>query len=171
MLAFSRGLSNLSLSNWVPQPTAEAPEKLARIAENAAISRLRPIADGPNQWEIHRSNGVTVCQSSLGAAMVGSESGPGTGSMGTCAGSPSPPSTGDASSSAEVMDPDSVWLGDRQQGNHAKRLQGNKRDCRVATRSPRPSRALSDIIITIITFTRERPAGFRHASQIPRVGG
>jgi hypothetical protein len=26
------------------------------IAENAALSRLRPIPDGPDQWEIHRSS-------------------------------------------------------------------------------------------------------------------
>jgi hypothetical protein len=48
MLAFSEGLSHFSCSSWTPQPTAEAPGKLAKIANDAAISRLRPIADGPN---------------------------------------------------------------------------------------------------------------------------
>jgi hypothetical protein len=56
MLAFSEGLSKMDTSNWAPQPTAEAPETLARIADVGAHSRMRPIADGPNQWDIHRSS-------------------------------------------------------------------------------------------------------------------
>jgi hypothetical protein len=47
-------------------------------------------ADGPNQWEMHRSSANTVGPSSLGVVMS-SESGAGTGSMGTCAGCSSPP--------------------------------------------------------------------------------
>jgi hypothetical protein len=43
MLAFSEGLRHLSSESWIPQPAAEAPEKLAKIANNAAISRVRPI--------------------------------------------------------------------------------------------------------------------------------
>jgi hypothetical protein len=72
MLALSEGLSHLTCgSTWFPQPTAEAPEKLAKIANNAAISRVRPLADGPNQWDIHRSSVATVCQSSLGLPGTG----------------------------------------------------------------------------------------------------
>jgi hypothetical protein len=83
MLAFSEGLSHFTIdSSWLPLPTAEAPEKLAKIAQNAAISRVRPIADGPNQWDIHRGSVATVCQSSLG--LSGSESGAGTGETDTC---------------------------------------------------------------------------------------
>jgi hypothetical protein len=91
MLAFSEGLSNLSCASWAPQPTAEAPGKLAKIANDAAISRLRPIADGLYQWDMHRSSAHTVGSGSLSSPMVGPESGSGTGSMGTCAGYPSAP--------------------------------------------------------------------------------
>jgi hypothetical protein len=90
MLAFSEGLSHYSCDDWEPLPTAEAPEKLAKIAHNAAVSRLRPTADGPNQWEMYGSSTATDCQSSLGAAMDGSWLGAGTGLMDTCAGCSSP---------------------------------------------------------------------------------
>jgi hypothetical protein len=46
---------------------------------------------------------------------------------------------------------------------------GCKRDCMAAPHAIPPLRGESDIII-IITFTRERPEGFRHACPIPRVG-
>jgi hypothetical protein len=84
MLAFSQGLSRLSCDLWAPQPTAEAPEKLAKIANDAAISRLRPIADGPNQWIMHRSSAHTVGPGSLSSSIVGTESGPTTGLTDTC---------------------------------------------------------------------------------------
>jgi hypothetical protein len=84
MLAFSQGLSNLSLANWVPQPSAEAPEKLVKIANSAAISRLRPIAGGPNQWLMHRSSAATDGSPNAGSPMAGTESGAGTGLTGTC---------------------------------------------------------------------------------------
>jgi hypothetical protein len=90
MLAFSEGLSHYSCDSWAPLPAAEAPPKLTKIANDASISRLRPIADGPIQWEMHRSSADTVCQSSLGLS-IGSDLGAGTGSMGTCAGCSSPP--------------------------------------------------------------------------------
>jgi hypothetical protein len=83
MLAFSEGLRHYNGDTWETLPVADAPGKLSKIANDAAISRLRPIADGPNQWDMHRSSAHTVCQSSLGAAM-GTESGAGTGSMDTC---------------------------------------------------------------------------------------
>jgi hypothetical protein len=91
MLAFSEGLSHFSYADWAPLPAAEAPGKLAKIATNAAISRVRPIADGPNQWEMHRSSAGTVGYISLSVPMVGTDLGAGTGSMGTCAGCSSPP--------------------------------------------------------------------------------
>jgi hypothetical protein len=65
---------------WVPQPAAEAPEKGLRIAQDAALSRLRPIADGPNQWDLHRSS---VDTDGSGVAMVGTESSPGLGARDT----------------------------------------------------------------------------------------
>jgi hypothetical protein len=89
MLAFSEGLSRLNPSNWAPLATAEAPEKLAKIASNAAISRLRPIADGPNQWDMHRGSADTEGPSSLTGSMDGPESGPTSGLTDTCAGNPS----------------------------------------------------------------------------------
>jgi hypothetical protein len=52
---------------------------------------LRPVADGPNQWEMHRSSADTVGSGSLSSPIVGPESGSGTGSMGTCVASRSPP--------------------------------------------------------------------------------
>jgi hypothetical protein len=93
MLAFSDGLSNLDLSSWKPHPAAEAPGKLARIASDAAFFRVRLIADGPNQWDFHRSSGGTDGSTSQSTPIVGPESGPGSGLTGTCAGSPSPPYT------------------------------------------------------------------------------
>jgi hypothetical protein len=83
MLTISEALNRYDCTSWETLPVADAPEKLAKIANDAAISRVRPIADGLNQWVMHRSRAHTVCQSSLGAAMS-SESGVGTGSMGTC---------------------------------------------------------------------------------------
>jgi hypothetical protein len=83
MLAFSENLSRSDLSSWAPQPTAEAPGKLAKIANDAAISRLRPIADGSNQWDMHRSSAGTVGSGPLSFPIVGPGSGPGTGLTGT----------------------------------------------------------------------------------------
>jgi hypothetical protein len=92
MLRFSEGLRRFADHKvWQPQPTAEASEKAARIAEDAAVSRLRTIPDGPNQREVHRERAVS--QSSPGAAMVGTELGPGSGLMGTCVASRNPPYT------------------------------------------------------------------------------
>jgi hypothetical protein len=64
MLAFSEGLRSIDSSDWEPHPIAQAPAKLARIATEAASSRVRPIADGPNQWELHRQSAGTVDGSS-----------------------------------------------------------------------------------------------------------
>jgi hypothetical protein len=85
MLKFSEGLSGLNHSSWIPQPAAEASEKSAKIADIAAFSRVRPVADGPNQWDMHRSSAFTDGPASLSGSDVGTESVPGSGLMGTCA--------------------------------------------------------------------------------------
>jgi hypothetical protein len=84
MIRFSEGLSKLRHGKWAPEPAAEASEKASGIAEDAAISRLRPIADGSNQWEVCRSSTVTDGPTSLSGSAVGSESAPGLGLSGTC---------------------------------------------------------------------------------------
>jgi hypothetical protein len=84
-MSFSQGLSCYPCSDsWIPHPAAEAPGKLARIATNAAISRVRPISDGPDQWEEYRKGTYTVGSGSLASPMVGTELGAGTGSTDTC---------------------------------------------------------------------------------------
>jgi hypothetical protein len=115
MLAFSEGLSRLSCSSdWHSLPTADAPEKLAKIAQNAAISRGSFLMDGPNQWVMHRSSAHTVCQSSPG--LSGSESTPGLGLTDTCV------ACGYLSRNLFPLRRFSgvypVWLGDRHQGSH-----------------------------------------------------
>jgi hypothetical protein len=88
MTIFSQGLRSFKkIKNWEPQVDAEAPEKGLRIAKEAATSRVRPIADGPNQWDMCRSS--TVTGGPTGPS--GSESSPTLGSTGTCAGCSSPP--------------------------------------------------------------------------------
>jgi hypothetical protein len=90
MIRFSEALSRLNHRNWYPQPTAEADDKSARVAENAAVSRSRTMPDGPNQWEMHRSSAVTVGPD---GSLVGTGSAPGLGPMGTCATNGCPPYT------------------------------------------------------------------------------
>jgi hypothetical protein len=46
MLAFSEGLRHYNCETWETLPVADAPGKFAKIANDSAISRLRPIADG-----------------------------------------------------------------------------------------------------------------------------
>jgi hypothetical protein len=92
IIKFSEALSRLDRTGWCPQPVAEASDKSARVADDAAVSRLRTIPDGPNQWEMHRSSAATVGPSS-GSAMVGTELVTGSGSTGTCATSRRPPYT------------------------------------------------------------------------------
>jgi hypothetical protein len=98
MVQFSGALSTrYDCRGWDTLPVADAPEKLARIAKDAAISRVRPIADGPNQWVMHRSSTVTGGPaSSSDGSIVGTESHPTTGSTGTCAAQGSPLNTGGA---------------------------------------------------------------------------
>jgi hypothetical protein len=76
MVQFSRALTKLRHKNWTPKPTAEAQEKDLQVAEEAALSRLRSIPDGPDQWALCRSSTVTVGVSSTGNPVVGTESVP-----------------------------------------------------------------------------------------------
>jgi hypothetical protein len=55
---------------------------MEEIATNAAISRVRPISDGPDQWEMYRQSTYTGCQSSLGLSVP--DLGAGTGPTDTC---------------------------------------------------------------------------------------
>jgi hypothetical protein len=97
MLSFSRGLRQYPCADsWIPHPCAEAPEKLMKIASYAAISRVRPISDGPDQWEMYRKGTYTVGSGSLSSPMAGPELGPTTGSTDTCEGQSFPSQTGGA---------------------------------------------------------------------------
>jgi hypothetical protein len=59
MVQFSRALAKLRNKNWTPKPTAEAQEKDLQIAEDPALSPLRPIPDGPDQQALCRSSTVS----------------------------------------------------------------------------------------------------------------
>jgi hypothetical protein len=63
-----------------------------------------------------------------------------------------------------------VRLGDRPQGSHDITRAGCKGIAGLPPERWTPRGVLSDIITIIITFTRERPEGFRHASPTPREG-
>jgi hypothetical protein len=95
MAIFSQAFRTFKkIKNWHPQVDAEAPEKGLRIAQEAAVSRVHLIADGPNQWEVCR--GGTVGSGSLSSPLVGTELVSGTGLTEGC-GQDGPPSyTGDA---------------------------------------------------------------------------
>jgi hypothetical protein len=93
MSRFSKALGKLRHRNWVPQPAAEAPDKSVEIAEVAALSRLRPIPDGPDQWDVHGLSAVTGGSFSLGSPVVGSGSTPGLGPTDTRATSGRPSQT------------------------------------------------------------------------------
>jgi hypothetical protein len=84
MVQFSRALAKLRHKNWTPKSTAEAQEKDLQVAQEAALSRLRQIPDGPDQWSLCRSSTVTDGPSSLGSSVVGTEPVPGLGLTGTC---------------------------------------------------------------------------------------
>jgi hypothetical protein len=59
MVQFSRALAKMKHKNWTPRSVAEVNEANLRIAEDAALSRLRIIPDSPDQWELHRSSAAT----------------------------------------------------------------------------------------------------------------
>jgi hypothetical protein len=54
MAKFSRALAKMRHKSWTPKSTAEAKQSDLHIAEDAALSRLRPIPDGSYQLEMHR---------------------------------------------------------------------------------------------------------------------
>jgi hypothetical protein len=58
MTRFSSALSQMDLSEFMPSVTAEATQSEVETAEEAAISRLRPIQDGLDFWG-DRSSPVT----------------------------------------------------------------------------------------------------------------
>jgi hypothetical protein len=59
MIKFSRALAAMRHKSFTPKPTAVAEQYSLEIAEDAALSRLRPILDGPDQWVVHRSSEAT----------------------------------------------------------------------------------------------------------------
>jgi hypothetical protein len=60
MRHFSGALSRLDLTDFTRRVTAEAKQSDLETTEDAAISRLRPIQDSPDVWELHRSSAGTV---------------------------------------------------------------------------------------------------------------
>jgi hypothetical protein len=54
MAKFSYALASMRHKSWTPKSTAESKQSDIHIAEEAALSRLRPIPDGPDQWEVHQ---------------------------------------------------------------------------------------------------------------------
>jgi hypothetical protein len=59
MKHFSSALSRLDLADFAPGISAEAKQSDLEAAEAAAVSRLHPIQDGPDIWEMHRRSAVT----------------------------------------------------------------------------------------------------------------
>jgi hypothetical protein len=59
MVEFSQALAEMNLDSFVPRSTAEAKASDIRISEDAALSRLLPIQDGPDQWAVCRSSSGT----------------------------------------------------------------------------------------------------------------
>jgi hypothetical protein len=54
MIKFSEALAAMRHKSFTSKPAAEAKESDLQIAEDAALSRLRPIPEGPDQWEVLR---------------------------------------------------------------------------------------------------------------------
>jgi hypothetical protein len=52
----SQALAGMDLDSFVPRSAVEAMASDLRTAEDAGLSRLLPIQDGPDQWEICRSS-------------------------------------------------------------------------------------------------------------------
>jgi hypothetical protein len=59
MRKFSQALAVMRHKSWTPKSVAEAKQSDRHIAEDAALSRLRPIPDGPDQWVVRRSSADT----------------------------------------------------------------------------------------------------------------
>jgi hypothetical protein len=61
MALFSYAISAIAHDEgFAPQPVAEAKQADLEVSEDAALSRLRPIQDGPDLWQEHRSSAATV---------------------------------------------------------------------------------------------------------------
>jgi hypothetical protein len=60
MKHFSGAISKLDLTDFTLRVSAEAEDKDTHIEEEAEISRLRPLRDSPDIWELHRSSAATV---------------------------------------------------------------------------------------------------------------
>jgi hypothetical protein len=56
MRLFSEALAAMRHKSFIPKPAADAKQVDVEIAEDASLSRLLPIQDGPDQWEIHGSS-------------------------------------------------------------------------------------------------------------------
>jgi hypothetical protein len=81
MIQFSKALAGMRHKSFEPKSVAEAEESSLHIAEDAALSRLRPVPDSPCQWAIHRSSadaGSDASASVVPGLVAGSES------TGTC---------------------------------------------------------------------------------------
>jgi hypothetical protein len=59
MALFSQALSNMNLDNFEPRPAAKAKQADIETSEDAAISRLRPIQDGLDDFQEPRSSADT----------------------------------------------------------------------------------------------------------------
>jgi hypothetical protein len=59
MKYFSSALPRLNVADFTPRVSAEAKQSDLEAAEDAAVSRLRPIQDGPDMWELHRGSAAT----------------------------------------------------------------------------------------------------------------
>jgi hypothetical protein len=60
MMLFSQALSGMfQQAAFEPKPAAEAKQTDIEISEDAVISRLRPIQDGLDYWQEHRSSART----------------------------------------------------------------------------------------------------------------
>jgi hypothetical protein len=57
---FSVALSEMNLEDFEPHPGAEAKDHDVYVAHEVAMSRLLPIQDGDDQWEVHKSSSATV---------------------------------------------------------------------------------------------------------------
>jgi hypothetical protein len=60
MSHFWAALSMMNPEEFQPHPAAEAKDTDEKIATEAAISRLLPIQDADDQWEVYRSSAATV---------------------------------------------------------------------------------------------------------------
>jgi hypothetical protein len=60
MTRLSAALSTANLEEFEQHQAAEAKGIDVKIATEAAISRLLPIQDGDDQWEVHRNSAAAV---------------------------------------------------------------------------------------------------------------